>query len=179
MTFKESVQKIQEYFKEELKSFRTGRANIDLVSDIKVEVYGASQPLKQLASIGVQDVHTIIVEPWDKSIVKNIEKGILSSGRNISSAVDGNIVRISIPETTEETRKDLVKLLNEKLEEARISIRRSREEEKKKIELDEKSGAITEDDKRDGIKNLDQATKDSILSLEKNASEKEKEIMTI
>ncbi|MBU2575690.1 ribosome recycling factor [Patescibacteria group bacterium] len=179
MLFKESIKKTQERFKEELKSFRTGRASVDLISDIQVEAYGASQPLSQLTSIGVQDAHMLVVEAWDKSIIKNIEKAIISSDRNVSSSVDGNIIRVSIPETTEETRRDLVKLLNKKLEEARVSIRRAREEQKKRIESNEKSGSITEDDKRDQIKSLDQDTKDVVSSLEQTTSEKEKEIMTI
>jgi len=179
MSFKESVQKIQVNFKEELKTFRTGRANPDLVSDIQVEAYGASQPISQLASIGVQDAKTITIEAWDKGVIQDIEKAIIASNRNISPAVDGNVVRISIPETTEETRKDIVKSLNEKLEQARVSVRKAREEEKKGIEQDEKQGNITEDDKRDGIKKLDQDTKDAISEFEKEAENKEKEIMTI
>lgn len=179
MEFQEQTQKIQENFKGQIKTFRTGRASADMISDIQVEAYGAIQPLSNLASIAVADAKMMTIEAWDKGLIKDIEKAIISSDRNISVAVDGDIIRVNVPEMTEETRRDIVKSLNEKLEQARVSIRKAREQEKKKIEKDEKQGSISEDDKRNGIKKLDEHTKSAISNLEQHASNKEKEIMTI
>ena len=177
--FEQAIEKIEHHFHEDLKSFRTSRATPDLVSGILVDAYGTHQPLRELASIGAQDSRTIVIEPWDKSILKSIEKGILSSGKSITPMIDGTILRITLPEMTEEARRALVKSLNENLEKSRVRVRKAREEEKKQIESSERSGSITEDDKRDSIKKLDQGTKSAIERLESAAKNKEKEIMTI
>ena len=123
---------ISTHFSDEIKTMRTGRATVDLLADISVESYGVQTPLPQLASISVGDARMLVVEPWDKSIVKDIEKAITSADRGLTSAVDGDKMRVSVPEMTEETRKSMVRTLNEKLEKARVSIRRARENEKKK-----------------------------------------------
>ncbi len=179
MQFNDSLKKIKNHFQDELKSIRTGRANVGIVSDILVEAYGSKIPLSQAASMGVADAKTITIDPWDKSLVKNIEKAILACGKNISPAVDGNIIRVKIPEMTQETRISTAKQMREKLELSRISIRKAREEEKKKIEKDKKDGIISEDQMRIGIKKLDDQTRDAIEELEKEANQKEKEIMSI
>ena len=179
MPFKESTRKIKDYFKDEIKTFRIGRAHVDLISDVLVEAYGAKQPLSQIASISVQDARMLVVEAWDKGLIKDIEKGILSSGKNVSVAVDGNIIRVSVPEMTEENRRAMVKTLNEKLEKARVSMRKSREEEKKKIESQEKQGTLSEDQAKRQLKDMEQDTKEAISALEQEAEKKEKEITTI
>lgn len=170
---------IQEKFKEELSGMRTGRANPGLVSNIQIEAYGVRTPLIQLANVNVSDARTLVVEPWDASLVKEIEKSITESGTGLSPVLDGKILRIKLPEMTEETRKNLVKRLGEKLEESKISVRQARDDEKKKIESDFKSGKITEDDRYDFIEKLDKKTKEIISVLEGLADKKEQEIMTI
>lgn len=179
MEFNESIQKIKIHFQEELKSIRTGRANIGIVSDILVEAYGSKIPISQTSSIGVSDARTLVIDPWDKSLVKNIEKAILSCGKNISPVVDGNIIRIIVPEMTQETRIATVKQMREKLENTRVSVRKCREEEKKRIENEKKAGSISEDQMHIGIKKLDENTRETTSNLEKEADLKEKEIMTI
>jgi len=179
MSFQESTNKIKTHFLEDLKTIRTGRASIDMVNDIFVDAYGSKLPIPQTAGVSISDAKTITIEPWDKSLVQNIEKAVLSSGKNISPSVDGNIIRIKIPELTEETRKTVVKDMGEKLESARVGVRKCREEEKKKIEIDKKQGKISEDQMRTLIKKLDEETKNKISELEEEAKKKEKEIMTI
>ena len=177
--FKDKSKSIQERFSEYLKGIRTGRVNPSILEGIEAESYGTSTPISQLASITVQDAKTLFIEPWDKNIIKDIEKAIIASGKNISPATDSSGIRITIPQMTEETRKNAVKSMNQELENSRVGTRRAREEIKKDIEYQEKQGSITEDDKRDGIKNLDEQTKQATETLEKLAKEKEKEIMTI
>ncbi|MDP6756180.1 MAG: ribosome recycling factor, partial [Patescibacteria group bacterium] len=177
--FNDKTKAIQSSFSEYLKNIRTGRASPALVSDIEIEAYGSKTPLSQLASIGVQDAKTLLIEPWDKSIVKDIEKGIIASEKNLAPSVDGSGIRINIPEMTEESRKEIVKSMNQELEQAKVGIRKAREEEKKSIESQEKQGNLTEDDKRDEIKSLDEDTKKAADDMDNLAKEKEKEIMTL
>jgi ribosome recycling factor len=177
--FEEKTKNSETHFKEELNTLRTGRANPAIVSDMQVEAYGASQPLSQLANISVAGPRMLVIEPWDKSLVKEIEKAIIASDLGLAPAIDGTLIRITLPEMTEETRKDMVRVLKEKLEEVRVSIRNAREEEKKKIDTEKKAGTLTEDEQRNQIEDLDKKTKDIISNLESLADEKEKEVMTI
>lgn len=158
---------------------RTGRAHPSLVSGVLVEAYGAKTPLPHLANISVGDARMIVIEPWDKSLLKAIEKGIVEAQLNLAPTVDGTLIRLNLPEMTEEARKNLVKKLHERLEEARISVRQAREDDKRSIESGFKSGVITEDDRYDSIEKLDKKTKDAIAELEALAEKKEKEIMTV
>ena len=169
----------KEHFKEDLNTLRTGRANPAIVSDLQVEAYGKNQPLSQLANISVADAKMLVIEPYDKALVKDIEKGIISSDLDLAPAVDGSIIRLSLPEMTEETRINMTKVLKDKLEQARVSVRNVREEEKNKIDSEKKENNITEDEQRDQISELDEKTKSIITELETLSQEKEKEIMTI
>ncbi len=177
--FDQKAQQAEEHFQEVLHTFRTGRAHPSLVEQVMVDSYGAQTPLKQVANIGVSDAKTLTIEPWDKSLVKEIEKGLVQANLNVSPVVDGSIIRMVLPEMTEETRKDMVKKIKEKLEEARVSIRNARDATKKAIEQQEKNGELTEDDKRDAVKELDEKTKQANEALEAIADKKESEIMTV
>jgi len=162
-----------------LKKIRTGRAHPEMVADIMVEAYGVQTPISGLASISVTDARSIAIEPWDKQILKAIEKAIVTADRNLSCAVSSDVVRITIPTMTEESRLRVVKSLNEELERVRVAVRMAREEEKKQIEVKTKAGDLTEDDRRDGIKALDEKTKEAIVQLETETKKKENEIMKI
>jgi len=177
--YEEKIENTKTHFKEDLAILRTGRANPAIVSDLLVEAYGSSQPLSQLANISVADAKMLVIEPWDKTLTKDIEKAIVSSDIDLAPAVDGVLIRLTLPDMTEETRINMSKLLKDKLEQARVSIRNAREEEKKKIDSEKKAGSLTEDEQRDQISELDQKTKTIISDLESLAEEKEKEIMTI
>ena len=175
----EKFKKIKEFFAEELKSLRSGRAQPSLVENVLVEAYGSRQPLKRLAAITVADPRTIAIEPWDKSLLKEIEKGIASSTLNLSPGADSGILRLKLPEPTEENRRQTVKQLKEKLEQSRVTARKARDEAKKVIEIQARSGALTEDDKYQAIEELDKKTKTAISVLEELADKKEKEILSI
>lgn len=174
--FTQQIQKNHEHFKEQLSRIRTGRSHPDMVSDILVDSYGAKTPLSQLGSISVTDARSLAIEPWDKNILKDIEKAIISANRNLSCSVDGVCVRIRMPEMTQENRQTAVKSLYDMLERSRVSVRQAREEEKKSIEKLAAAGELTEDDRRDEIKKLDESTKAAVSELEEAARKKEQEL---
>lgn len=177
--FDQKSKKIKEHFQEELKSIRTGRANPSLVSNIVVTAYGSPLPLSQLANISAPEAKLLVIEPWDKSLLKEIEKAIAGSGLNLTTASDGAVVRIKLPDLTTETRQSLIKLLGEKLEQARVAIRQARDDTKKDIENKKRASEITEDDRYKFIEKLDKKTRDFSSELEESAKQKEKEVMTI
>ena len=172
-------QKAIDHFSEELKSVRTGRANPALVANITALAYGAPLPIPQLANISVPEAKLLVIEPWDKSLLKEIEKAIVASSLNISSVSDGNVLRLRLPDLTEETRRNLTKTVREKLEQARVAVRQARDEKKKEIERAAKAGSITEDDRYSSIEQLGKKTKDADAKLQILAEQKEKEVMTI
>ncbi len=177
--YKPDFQKSVEHLKEDLKTLRTGRATPALVEDIQVEVYGAKTPIVGLASINVPDSRTLTVEPWDKSVVKEIEKAIIDANIGLNPNVQGTLIRLALPSLTEETRKDLLKIMNDKLEHARISIRNVREQTKSDVLEAEKAKDITEDDKYRLLEHLDKVVGEWNDKIRAVGEEKEKEIMTI
>lgn len=168
-----------EYLKSELSKLRVGRATPAMVEDLEVECYGQTMPLKQLANISVPQPRTITIQPWDRSILENIEKGIFRSSLGLTPIVDGEIIRINIPQLSEERRNELTKILNEKVEEARISIRHKREEAWKEIQEKEKAGEIREDDKFKGKDELQKVIDEYNEKIEETRKKKEEEITTV
>jgi ribosome recycling factor len=168
-----------EHFKGEITSLRTGRATPALVEDIQVEAYDGKMEIKGLASINVPDPKTITIDPWDKSLLQNIEKAINDSDVGISPVVDGTLIRLSLPPMTEENRKEKVKVLKQKAEQARISVRGIREKVRDAIIKAEEDKEISEDDKFKMQEELDKFVADQNKEIENITTEKEKEIMTI
>jgi len=168
-----------DHYKEELNQLRTGRASTALVENLLVDYYGAKSPLKQVASISVPEPRTIVISPWDKGSLVNIEAAIRESQLNLNPMNDGQVVRINIPALNEERRKELVKVLNQKTEEAKISIRRIREEIWSEIQQLEKEGKIGEDDKFIGKDKLQEAIDSYNRKIEEMREKKEEEVMTI
>lgn len=178
-SFLPEFKKINEHLKEELSHLRTGRANAAILDTILIEAYGTRMNLKGIASITVPDPKTITVEPWDKSMLKEIEKSILASNIGLNPVNDGKVVRLVMPPMTEEFRKDLIKVVNQKLEAARVSLRQLRDEIRDKIATEDKAKTITEDDRFALQEKLEKVMKEQNESLKQMAEEKEKEIMTI
>ncbi len=172
-------QEALEYLRLELGQLRTGRATPALVENIQVEAYGAKTQLVALASISVSDARTIVIEPWDKNLLKDIERGIQEAKIGINPVVQGKIIRISMPPMTEESRKNLIKVMNEKLEQARIGVRGVRDKAKAEIVQAEKDKAIGEDDKYRLLEQLDKVVAGWNDKIKHTGEEKEKEIMTI
>jgi len=177
--YKPEFQKVVDHLKEELKSLRTGRASTSLVEDIQVEAYGARTPIVGLATISIPDNRTITIEPWDKSVIKDMEKAIIDANIGLNPNVQGQIIRLSLPSLTEETRKDLIKVMNDKLEKTRIGIRNVREQIKSDVLESEKNNDITEDDKYRSLEALDKAIQDWNEKIRAIGKDKETEIMTI
>ncbi|OGH69689.1 MAG: ribosome recycling factor [Candidatus Magasanikbacteria bacterium RIFCSPHIGHO2_02_FULL_51_14] len=176
---KEHFQKAIEHLKSEIAGLRTGRATPALVEDIAVEAYGTKQPLKALASITVSDAKTLTVEPWDKSILAAVEAAIRQSDVGINPVNDGKLIRLPLPELTTERRQELIKLLHQKLEAARVAVRQVREDIRRVVEKKEKAKEIGEDEKFKLHKQLDDVVKEYNEKIKKIGEDKEKEIVTV
>lgn len=168
-----------DYLHKEFNQLRTGRATPALVEDISVNAYDATMEIKGLASIQTQDAKTIIIEPWDKGLMKNIEKGIRDAGVGLSPVVDGHVIRIVMPPMTEDNRKSMVKRMKEFLEDARIRVRQVREDARELILKMEKEKTVSEDEKFKLFDEVDKMTKEYQDQIERMGDGKEEEIMTV
>jgi ribosome recycling factor len=166
-----------EHFKSELSALQAGRATPAMLEDLEVRCYGQVFPLKQLANIQMPEPRSILVKPWDKSILKDIESAIRNSNLDLSPVVDSDSIRLQVPSLTEEKRKELVKVLSDKTEEARISIRRQREEVWQRIQEMEKEKEISEDDKFKAKEKLQETVDEFNKKVEEIKDKKEKELM--
>lgn len=178
-THKPEFVKIIDHLKTELSSIRTGRAHPSLVENILVDAYGVKTPIRGLATVTVSDPKTLIIEPWDKSIIKEIEKAIQLANIGINPVNEGIKIRLSMPPMTEENRKEMIKILGQKLEQARISVRNTRDKIKEKIVEAESEGEITEDDKYRLQEDLDKLVKEKNDEIKAIGEKKEQELMTI
>ena len=172
----EKISAAAERFKNETASLRTGRANPALVEDIKIEAYGTSNPLKNLSSVTVENAKTLIIQPWDKSILEAIEKGIANSSLGLRPAVQKDAIRVTLPDLTQERRQALLKLLKEKLEDAKVSLRQARDETWKDIQERERAKTISEDEKFRLKGQMEERAKKGAERLEETSQKKEKEI---
>ena len=171
------MQKAIEALGRELASIRTGRANPALVEHIKVEYAGVPTPLIQIAGISAPEARLIIIQPWDKSSIRSIEKAILASDLGLNPTSDGNVIRISIPPLTEERRKELIKLVGKRIEEGKIEIRNLRRDALNRFRELEKSKDISQDERKRAQEQLQKLTDKFIADTEKLGQAKEKELM--
>ncbi len=178
-TAKDEMLAAVDFLKGELTQLRTGRASPALVENIMIDAYGAPMPVKGVATISVTDAKSLAIEPWDKSLMKAIEEGIRNSGLGINPVNDGRVVRIVMPPMTEEGRRNLVKIIGQKEEEARIRVRQTREEIRNMIIKGEEDGEMPEDQKFADMETLDKLSKEFNDRLKVVAAEKEVEIMKI
>lgn len=168
-----------EFFKKDIAMIKAGRASPALVENVAVDSYGVKTPLIELASLSAPDAKSILIQPWDKNILKDIEKAILEARLGFNPVNEGNSIRITLPHLTQEDRSQLVKLLHQKLENGKIKIRGARDRVREDILKSEKNKEITEDDKYDFLKELDEFAKDETGKIEDIAKKKEEEIMKI
>ncbi len=167
--------KVTDRLYEELNQLRTGRATPALAENIQVEAYGTMQPIKALASMSTPDSKTLVIEPWDGSVVKAIETAIVASDIGIMPVVDGKVLRLIMPMMTEESRMKMVKIMKEKLEDARVAARRVREEARKKIGAQD----VSEDDIKKEQDALDKVVKEVVAKIDEMGEKKEAEIMKV
>ncbi len=174
---KEECLKVIDFFEKDVSSIRTGRATPSLVENIDIDVYGSRMPLKQLASISIIGPRVISVQPWDQSHLLAIEKAILQSDLGVNPSVDKNIIRINLPTLTDEYRRNLTKVLGDKAESARISLKQCREDAWRKVQNGFRVGEIREDDKFKARDDLQEVMDYSNNEIEKICEKKKKEIM--
>jgi len=178
-SFKGDFNKIIEHFKEELGSLRIGRATPALVEHLPVMAYGASTPLIHLASIQAPEPRSLVIQVWDKSLLKEVQKAILESDLGLNPNIEGNVIRLNMPPLTEETRQEVIKKLHQKMEETRVKIRNQREKVKEAVLVLEKDKAISEDDKFKRLSELDELVKSYNQQIKELGEKKEDEIKTI
>lgn len=168
-----------DFYEKDIATLRTGRANPSMLDNIEVDVYGSKMALNAVGNISISDGRSIVIAPWDKTVLKDIEKAIVTADLGVGVVNEGEKIRISIPSLTEENRKELVKKLNSKMEEARIVIRQIRDEIKQLIEKAFEDKEISEDDKFRFIKELEETVNSHNETLKTIRDHKEKDIMTI
>lgn len=178
-TFEEELRDAKEWFRAEVASLRTGRATPALVEDLLVDSYGTKTPLQHIASISAPDARSLVIQPWDKGALEAIGKAIENSSLNFAPIADGDRIRLTLPQLTEERRKDLLKILNGKTEEARVKTRRARDEAWKEVQQSEKDKTISEDEKFRVKDELQKKMDWFNTELENLREKKEKEITEV
>ncbi|MBM4175994.1 MAG: ribosome recycling factor [Ignavibacteria bacterium] len=175
----DKMKKAVEVVRQELVKIRTGKATTALLDGIKVDYYGSLVPLNQTANVSVGDIHTILVQPWDKSAIQAIDKAILASELGLNPISDGNVLRIPIPPLNEERRKELVKLVKKFGEEGKIAIRNIRRDGNDHLKKAEKDEHLPEDERKRGEQEVQKLTDKYIQSIDDILAHKEKEIMEV
>ena len=176
---REKMELAVQAFSKSIATVRAGRANPNILDSIFVDYYGASTPLNQLANVGAPEPRLIVITPYDKTVVGDIEKAIQKADIGLSPSNDGNVIRISIPALTEERRKELVKVVGKYTEESRVRVRNVRREANDQLKKSEKDGILTEDELRNLQESVQKETDRYIAEVEQLASNKELEIMEV
>ena len=176
---KDKMAKTIQVYTRELASIRAGRASASLLDKITVDYYGAPTPINQMAGISIPEARLLTIQPYDKSILGDIEKAIMKSDLGITPTNDGNLIRIAIPALTEERRKELVKQVKKESEDAKVAVRNVRRDANDDLKKLEKNGEITEDELRGFNDDIQKLTDNSIVKIEELVKEKEKEILTV
>ena len=177
--YKTKMSKALEVFNKELSSLRTGRANANMLDTIKIDVYGQLMPIEQLATVSVPEARLISIQVWDKGNIALIDSAIQKSELGINPQIDGQIIRLRIPDLTEERRKDLIKILKNMCEKSKVAIRNIRREANEELKKKLKEKTISEDDNKNNEKNIQKLTDSNIEIIDKILLEKEKEISQI
>jgi ribosome recycling factor len=172
------MDKVMEAMARDLSRVRTGRASVALLEGIKVECYGTNMPLSQVASLAAPESRLLTIQPWDITVMSDIEKAILKSDLGLNPANDGKIIRLTIPALTTERRKELVKMVKKMEEEAKVALRNVRREANEDLKEMKKEKLLAEDDAHRGTEEVQKITDDYIKKIEGQAAEKEKEIMS-
>lgn len=168
-----------EAVKADFASVRAGRANASVLDRVQVEYYGSPTPLNQVASISSPDPRQLVIQPWDSSLLREIEKAILTSELGINPQNDGKVIRLTFPQLTEERRKELTKQVHKYAEGGKVAVRNIRRDMMDKIKAAKKMSEITEDDAKDYEKKLQDVTDKYVKKLDELAAEKEKELMSV
>lgn len=173
------MKKAIEHLTKDLASLRAGRANPGMLDRIMVDYYGEPTPLNQLANITVPEARLLVIQPWDKHSIADIEKAIMKSDLGINPSNDGNVIRLAIPQLTEERRKDLVKIVKKRGEEAKVAIRNIRREANDIIKQAEKEKLVSEDEGKKGNEDIQKITDKGVKDIDAILYAKEKDVMEV
>ncbi|MBU5362922.1 ribosome recycling factor [Enterococcus raffinosus] len=176
---KDKMKKAQEALQRQLGQIRAGRANASLLDRITVDYYGVPTPVNQMASITIPEARVLMVTPFDKNMINDVEKAILASDIGLNPANDGNVIRLVIPQLTEERRKELAKEVKKESEGAKIAVRNIRRDAMDEYKKQQKNGDLTEDDLRNMEKDIQALTDDNIKAIDGIVAEKEKELLEV
>lgn len=175
----ERMNKTISVYEEKLSEVRAGRANPAILNKVKIDYYGTPTPINQVAGVSVPEARLIVIQPWDMSILKEIEKAILASDIGINPNNDGKVIRLAFPELTEERRKDLVKDIKKMAEEAKVAVRAVRRDGIDEAKTKQKNSEITEDELKNAENDIQKLTDKKIEEVDKILENKEKEIMSV
>ena len=176
---KENMEKAIHGLTSELKKVRTGRAQVSMLDSIRVNYYGTPTPLSQVAALSTPDARSFLISPWEASILKEIEQSIVKSDIGMSPMNDGKVIRLKVPELTEDRRKDLVKNVKKICEDARVAVRLGRRDANEAIKKSQKDKVISEDESKRHQDEVQKLTDDYIKKVDQFATDKEKELMTV
>ena len=176
---KDKMEKSINVYNEKLSEVRAGRANPAILNKVKIDYYGTPTPINQVAGISVPEARLIVIQPWDISVLKEIEKAILASDIGINPNNDGKVIRLAFPELTEERRKDLVKDIKKMAEEAKIAIRAIRRDGIEEAKQEQKDGNMTEDELKQAENEIQKLTDKSVEEIDKILENKEREVMSV
>ena len=177
--YEEKMKKAQDFLSGQFDGVRAGRANAAVLNGITVDYYGTPTPINQVAAVSSPDPRSLVITPWDGSVLKSIEKAIQASDLGINPQNDGRVIRLNFPQPTEERRKELAKQVRKYGEEAKVAVRNIRRDAMDRIKKQQKAGELTEDDQKDLEKELQKLTDDNIKAVDKLTEAKEKELFAI
>ncbi|MCL5267734.1 MAG: ribosome recycling factor [Bacteroidetes bacterium] len=175
----DKMKKAVEFTRQELTKLRSGKATVALLDDIKVDYYGQKMPIGQTASVNAPDAHLVVVQPWDKSMIQEIEKAILAANIGLTPSNDGSVIRLPVPPLTEERRKELVKVARKFSEDGRVTIRSIRRDSNEHLKKAEKDEHVSEDERKRGEIEVQRLTDKYIKQLDDILAGKEKEILEV
>ncbi|SHG57242.1 ribosome recycling factor [Thermosyntropha lipolytica DSM 11003] len=173
------MKKAIEHLKQDLASLRAGRANPAMLDKVMVNYYGTPTPINQLANITVPEARLLVIQPWDKSVIPEIEKAIMKSDLGVTPTNDGNVVRVAIPQLTEERRKELVKVAKKRAEDAKVAVRNIRREANDEIKGKEKEKLVSEDEAKKAVDDIQKLTDKYVKEIDLILQAKEKDIMEV
>ncbi len=176
---KEKMEKVISSYSQRLSEIRAGRANPAILNKIRIDYYGTPTPINQVAAVSVPEARLIVIQPWDASVLKEIEKAILASDIGINPNNDGKVIRLAFPELNEERRKEIVKDVKKMGEEAKVAVRNVRREGIDKAKADQKAGDITEDELKNAENEIQKLTDKYVEEIDKISEVKEKEVMSV
>lgn len=176
---REQMEAAIEAMRREFSGVRTGKATSHLLDTVRVDAYGSKVPVNQVATVSTPEARMIIIQPWDKSLMNDIERAVQTADLGLNPSNDGNVIRVPIPPLSEERRKDMVRLLHKMAEEGRISVRHARQEANKSIKQLESEHELSEDEARRQLDKVQQITDEYIARIDDMMAKKEEEVMEV